>query len=152
MNTRGFTLLEVLTVIAVLGILMAIATPSYLAYLQRLTVQQGVQQFARDVDRARSQARRTNSCRIFSVVGPSSYQIQSYASPNCAGTPITETLNMPAGTQLTLKSVQGSASFRPPYGVNFTAMPVDVTVASTSHVNVTRTLRITAVMGSVVIQ
>ena len=107
-------------------------------YLQRLTVQQGVQQFARDVDRARSQARRTNTCRVVSVLRSASYQIQSYTSPNCSGTPTAELLSMPAGTQLTLKSVQGSASFRPPYGTNFTAVPMDLTVASTSHVSVTK--------------
>lgn len=152
MNRRGFTLLEVLTVVAVIGILVAIGIPPYQGYLQRLTVQQGVQQLARDVDRARSQARRTNSCRVFTLAGTAAYQIQSYASPNCSGTPTTETLNMPAGTLLNLKSAQGSASFRPPYGLNFTAVPVDVTVASTVNANISRTLRITAVMGSVVIQ
>lgn len=152
MKRQGFTLIEMLAVITILGIVMAVAAPPYLRYLQSLTVQQAAQQFARDADQARSQAKQTNTCRVFSYVNATTYSVASYTTPNCSGTATTQVTTMPTTTVLTLRSTQASAMFVPPYGINSTGTPLDVTVASTAGTTTTAALRITGIMGSVVSQ
>lgn len=148
----GFTLLEILLVLAIIGILAGVGVPSYLRYTQRLTVQQSAQQLAADVNRARSQAKRSNTCQVFAYVSTSSYSIKSYTTPNCSGTATTQTITMLAGTKLALTSTQTSTQFRPPYGINFLGLPLDVTVSSTRNTSITTSLRVTGVIGSVVKQ
>lgn len=147
----GFTLLELLVVIAILGILLRLGVPSYAAFMQRMTMLQGVQQFARDVDKARNEAKRTNTCRAVAYVSATSYKITSYDTPNCSGTGTDQSKTMVTGTTLATVTTNTSMEFRPPYGTNL-GTAASFKVASTVNPSFSRTLRLTGVMGNVVIQ
>lgn len=152
-SEQGFTLLELLVVLAILGILLGIGLPSYLKTMQRQQVAQAAQQLAQDIEATRADAKRLDACATIRI--PSSgatYSVDSYPDKTCSGTPYTRTLTLPAGTQLTLKSTSTLARFTPPYGVNATGLPVDIDVTASGNVATVKHLRITGVLGTVVIQ
>lgn len=159
MKTSAFTLLEVLVVVSIIGILIAIGIPNYFTYQRRLNMQQSVQQFARDIDAARNEAKRTNACRTVAYVDSSSYKIQSFTTPNCTGTPTDQVIRLVQGTTLTPlingtgtgAAIVTSMDFRPPYGIN-TGTPAVFKIASATDTTVFNTLRLTAVMGKVIIK
>lgn len=66
---NGFTVIEILLVLAVLGILMAIAFPSLNRYVQSSRFQQGVKVFEDALVTARDTATRTSSPIDFEVDG-----------------------------------------------------------------------------------
>ncbi len=61
MNKKGFTLIELTTTLAILGIISAIAIPSYLSWLPRYKLQTSVRHIYDDMNMARSRAVRTNA-------------------------------------------------------------------------------------------
>ncbi|GHF89465.1 pilus assembly FimT family protein [Deinococcus ficus] len=155
--TQGFTLIEMLVVIAILGILMAIGFGSYTRWRASSAVMEGAQQFARDMDRTRTNAKRDNSCwRIqpTAKTNTSSYTIQKFKGASCTvvDTP-PQTRTLPAGTRLTYNAVSGTGglSFVPPYGTT-DASPNTYTVAWGSDANIKRTVRVTSVLGKTVLK
>ena len=63
-DERGFTLQELLTTIAILGILIAIAVIVLLALLERWRVEAAARQFAADLRLAHGLARRLHAGRL----------------------------------------------------------------------------------------
>jgi len=61
MNKKGFTLIELTTTLALLGIISAIAIPSYFSWLPRHKLQTSVRHIYDDMNMARSRAVRTNT-------------------------------------------------------------------------------------------
>jgi len=61
MNKKGFTLIELTTTLALLGIISAIAIPSYFSWLPRHKLQTSVRYIYDDMNMARSRAVRTNT-------------------------------------------------------------------------------------------
>ena len=61
MNKKGFTLIELTTTLALLGIISAISIPSYFSWLPRHKLQTSVRHIYDDMNMARSRAVRTNT-------------------------------------------------------------------------------------------
>jgi type IV pilus assembly protein PilA len=109
----GFSLVEMLIVLAVLGILMGIGTPSYFRWRASTAVRQAAVQLAQDIDGQRSEARRSNSATTV-VVSSNSYSLGAVSK------------SVPA--QVTLQADSSSPiSFEPPYGTTSTVRVVGVT-------------------------
>ena len=101
----GFTLAELVMVIAVIGILAVMAVPSYLTYLRAAALKSGVQQVVTLLNQARELAIKENS--NVCVTRPSVTQI-SYRLGSCAGaawvgagTDATGNINLPPGITVT---------------------------------------------------
>jgi prepilin-type N-terminal cleavage/methylation domain-containing protein len=63
-STEGFTLIEVLVVIIIIGILFAIAAPGWEAFLSRQRVNTAREQVLQIIRQAQSQARSTRTARV----------------------------------------------------------------------------------------
>lgn len=155
--TQGFTLIEILVVIAILGILMAIGFGNYTRWRANSAVMEGAQQFARDVDRTRTSAKRENTCWLIqpsSLTDPTTtYELQKFATAECTGTASsTQTRNMPAGTQIRYSSGNPkSVGFSPPYGTTDSS-PNEYTVIWKNDSSIKRVVRVTSVLGRTVIR
>jgi prepilin-type N-terminal cleavage/methylation domain-containing protein len=103
--SQGFTLAELVIVIAVIGILAVMAVPSYLSYLRAAGLKSGAQQIVAQVNQARELAIKENG--NVCVTLPTATQI-SYRLGTCAGTAwvgagtdATGNINLPAGITVT---------------------------------------------------
>ena len=156
-SAQGFSLVEMLVVIAILGILMALGFGSYTRWRASSAVMEGAQQFARDIDRTRTSAKRENTCWLIQPTSftaeVTTYQIQKFANGVCTGTASsTQTRTLPAGTQL--RYVSGSpmyVNFTPPYGTT-DAAPNEYTVSWKNNTAIQRSVRVTSIMGKTVIR
>jgi len=160
---RGFTLLEVLIVIAIIAVLSALSLGTYSRWRASSAVMDGTQQFSQRISLARTSAKRTNDCWSVSLVAPTSttntqYEIKRY-SKTCPTTasPMTalesSTYTMPGGTILLPDSVTASSAinFSPPYGTTDSA-PDTFIVKWRATSDVQRKVRLTSIFGKVVIK
>jgi type IV fimbrial biogenesis protein FimT len=72
---QGFTLVELLVTLAILGIVLAIGTSSMLSYWNSRQLQEGAAQLAADVERVRSGALRYNTTATFEQVTATTYRL-----------------------------------------------------------------------------
>jgi prepilin-type N-terminal cleavage/methylation domain-containing protein len=70
-HLRGFTLIELMVTIALVGTAMAIAVPSYLAYARNATVSRAAASFVQAVHLARSNALRQSRWTVIALRDPS---------------------------------------------------------------------------------
>src|SRR5262245_26160392 len=78
----GFTLAELIVLIAVIGILSIMAIPSFLSYYQAATLRSGAQQFAVLINQAREIAIKENGSLCVKMSSPTQMR---YARNNCGG-------------------------------------------------------------------
>ena len=79
----GFTLAELVILIAVIGILSVMAVPAFLRYYQAATLKSGAQQFVTLINQARELAIKENGNICVKLSSPTQ---MSYALNTCAGT------------------------------------------------------------------
>jgi Tfp pilus assembly protein FimT len=79
---RGFTLAELVILIAVIGILSVMAVPSFLRYYQAATLKSGAQQFAALVNQARELAIKENDKLCVKMSSPTQMK---YTRIDCSG-------------------------------------------------------------------
>lgn len=105
----GVTLVELLVVLAVLGILLGIATPGYLAWRNSVMIQEAQQAIVAALARERSEAKRMNEARRlnFTATGAT---VTRYTPTAVAGRAYT----WPHG--VTVSTSTAGVVFVPPYG------------------------------------
>ena len=139
----GFTLLEVLVVIAVIGILLAIGMPSYQAWITRTELDRAASIVSTEINAARSAARNGAAQTVTLTAGGTSVQSRG--------------LTIPLPSARSKEDV--ILVFEPPYGtlqaqvgaVN-PVTPQVMTVQSTRDPARTRTLSVVSLMGKVIVQ
>jgi len=155
-SKQGFTLIEVLVVITILGILMALGFGSYTRWRASSAVIEGAQQFARDVDRTRTSAKRENACwqiKLTTSSDSSTYQLLSFTNSDCTGTASrTQNRTLPTGTRLSFLSGNPEyINFFPPYGTTDSANnKYEVKWAANSLIK--RAVHVSSILGKTVIK
>lgn len=136
---RGFSMIEILVVLAVLGILIAIATPNYRRWQAEVQVRQVTEQFVQEINKQRSEAKRTNTNRSIS------FEANAY-TPN-GGTTIT----MPSTIVFQPQDSTASLSFQSPYGTSNEPLRT-FKIRWANDPSIERTVRVVGVMAKVIVQ
>ncbi|RTG92022.1 prepilin-type N-terminal cleavage/methylation domain-containing protein [Thermus scotoductus] len=145
---RGLSLLEVLVVLALLGILAALAVPAYGRWRAQAELNQAARSLTWAFQQARAEAKRTATPRCVTVFPAADGQAAGWSMDQTCPSqgPPQHPLR---GVKLTLTSPQ-SASFSPPYGtVDFEYL--DFPLQHASRPDLTRTVRVLGVTGKVVV-
>ena len=138
----GFTLAELVMVIAVIGILAVMAVPSFLTYLRAAGLKSGVQQVVTLLNQARELAIKENSnvC-VFTVPNDTriSYRLGSCAGAAWvgAGTDATGNINLPRGITV-------SASANPIFNYVGSALPAATYTLTYTQTGATLTASVAA--------
>ena len=145
MNRAGFTLLEVLVVLAILGILLAEGTGPYHGWAQSVAVREAAEELAVNITRAKTAAKRENTPWTLQVTGETSYELGPVGGTM-------QRVNLPDTVRLT--TTGSSVVFIPPHGVRQSSSLGAPSFALQHHANPskTRTVKVISIIGEVVVQ
>jgi prepilin-type N-terminal cleavage/methylation domain-containing protein len=142
----GFTLAELIMVIAVIGILAVMAVPSFLRYYQAATLKSGAQQLVTLINQARELAIKENGNVCVKLPGSNATQMTYVVvvTNPCtgtawvgAGTDATGNLKLPTG-------ITATASADPVFNYIGSASPVAVFTLTNTQTNATLTVSVAA--------
>lgn len=75
-NAKGFSMVEMLVVMAIIGIVMAISIPAYLSYLPRIRLKAAAREITSDMQYAKVQAIKTNTTTaVLFLPGAGTYKV-----------------------------------------------------------------------------
>lgn len=157
MRAAGITLIEMLVVLAILGILLSIAVVNFSRWRASSAVRQGATEFSQAVDRTRTGAKRTNLCaelKLAATTAATSLTLNTYDSTKCSGATVTSTstYTLPPGVTITQTSGGGnSIPFFPPYGTT-TAAPQTYEVRWAANTTIKQAVRLTGLFGKVILK
>lgn len=160
MNSQGFSLIEALIVLAIVGILATVTIGSYARWRASSTVLDAAQQFAQAVATTRTGAKRANTCWQIRLSAPlssaTSYEVRRFPHHACTGTPAQEQIYaLPPGTMIRLTGVTSTGTnnvnFIPPYATTDPA-PNTYVVQWRANPSIQRTVRVTSILGKVVVK
>ena len=146
----GVSLIEFLIVIAVIGALLGILAPNLFALRASGAVGQAVQDVAREIERARLEARRLNTLATVTMnEGDVSFTVAVGGIP---GAETTRTITLPQNTVLAAVPAN-QLTFQPPYGALAQPGVHVIGVAwSGPRYDVQREIGVVGVMGKVVLR
>ena len=107
MNKNGFTLVELLIVIAILGIIGGISAPTFIRARDRARVGEVTAQLVADLTRARSNARSSNLDSVISWTNNTKYTATYNGQTLTRTVPSGITLTMPNGNNITYEAPLG---------------------------------------------
>lgn len=132
-SQNGFTLLEVMVVIVIIGIMIGIATPNFMEYLKSRRLSGATMQVYVDLMNARQQAISENNKVIVELTTNNSYRIIRDLNGNGA---------IDAGETGPIKSIHpdyadvtfapGTSGFKPVFYTNGTGLPGSIVLTSSS--------------------
>ncbi len=138
---KGFTIIELLLVCAIIGILSAVAAPNYMAARNRARVNEATAQLAADLQRARSSAQRSNTTASLTWVDKSNYRTLING--------VTVTRTLPENVEI-VAPANTTVSYSAPFGEVGGAAPVTFSVSLYGRSNVKpREVRVIGTTGKV---
>lgn len=155
MKTSGFTLIEILLVLAIIGILLALGIPGYLNWIAASETQGSAQALVREIQQARTLAKRGTAQRLTTAansnvvtITPVEFASNTWSAVSGASARTITLENARVGTARTLV-------FTPPYGAmdaTVSTTPQTFTLTSTRRNTTTRTVDVISLMGKAVIR
>jgi prepilin-type N-terminal cleavage/methylation domain-containing protein len=140
-SEKGFALVELVTVIAVIGILAFMAIPLFVNYYQAALLKSGAQQFVTMVNQARELAIRQNDNVCVKV--PTATQM-TYTLSSCSGTVWTGAGTDAAGNINLPPGITASATANPVFSYVGSALPASVYTLTNAQTGATLTVTVAA--------
>ena len=138
---RGFTLAELVILIAVIGILSFMAVPAFLSYYQAATLKSDAQQFAAMINQARELAIKENGNVCVKLSSPTQMK---YVLNSCtgtawvgAGTDASGNVNLPPG-------ITATADANPIFNYVGSALPAATFTLTNTQTSATLTVSVVA--------
>lgn len=151
----GFTLVEIIVAVAILGILAAIGVMNYTTWHNSTLVTEAARQITQDIERTRSEAKRYNLSRqLYAAIG-TSYELRDQSNS------VISTRTLPRGIRIAqLRAVAASTTtpssislvFSGSYGTQGTTVQYyDIDLQNQNGGGITRTVRVIAPLGKVIV-
>ena len=145
---RGFTLAELVILIAVIGILSVMAVPAFLRYYQAATLKSGAQQFVTMINQARELAIKENGNVCVKLSSPTQ---MTYALNSCAGTAWVGAGTDAAGNINLPTGITATTAANPIFNYVGSALPAATFTLTNTQTSATLTVAVAA-SGRVTVQ